>query len=76
MSPAYSHHPDDLHTWVGIIMYLPTEEPNMRDAITRRFWEYNAMCRRELWPEYNAHQHWAKIEMPEDEEERLSVQVR
>lgn len=47
----------------------------MRDAITRRFWEYNGMCRRELWPKYDAHQHWAKIEMPEDEEERRAVQV-
>lgn len=76
MSPAHSPHPNDLHTWVGIIMYLPTEEASVRDAITRRFWEYNAMCRRELWSKYDAHQHWAKIEMPDDAEERCNMKRR
>ena len=56
-------------------MYLPTEEASVRDAITRRFWEYNAMCRRELWSKYDAHQHWAKIEMPDDAEERCNMKV-
>ena len=45
MSPAYSAGADDLHSWVGIIMYLPSEaEP--RAAITERFWgDYNRMCK-------------------------------
>eukprot|EP00965_Chrysotila_dentata_P028548 948349-Pleurochrysis_carterae.AAC.1 len=48
MSPAHSPSPDDLHSWVGIIMYLPEEEVQ-REAITKTFWEYNAMCRDNLW---------------------------
>jgi len=66
MSPAHSAGEDDLHSWVGIIMYLPTQEQGMRDAITAKFWEYNDMCRRLLWPKYNCHQHWAKIEVPDE----------
>lgn len=56
-------------------MYLP-EDDGQRTAITKRFWEYNSMCRRKLWPKYGAHQHWAKIEPPEDEEELMLVKQR
>ena len=76
MSPAHSAGARDLHSWVGIIMYLPTDEVEQRDAITRRFWEYNAMCRGRLWGRYDAHQHWAKIEIPEDPKEREWVRER
>jgi len=75
MSPAHSPSPDDLHSWVGIIMYLPEEEVQ-REAITKTFWEYNAMCRDNLWSKYGAHQHWAKIELPESESERAWVKRR
>jgi L-galactono-1,4-lactone dehydrogenase len=27
---------DSVHSWVGIIMYLPTEDPQQRQAITDR----------------------------------------
>jgi L-galactono-1,4-lactone dehydrogenase len=27
---------DTVHSWVGIIMYLPTEDPQQRQAITDR----------------------------------------
>lgn len=27
---------DTVHSWVGIIMYLPSEDPEQRDAITSR----------------------------------------
>ena len=64
MSPAHSDDADGLFSWVGIIMYLPTQEAAQREAITARFWEYNALCRAALWPRYGAHQHWAKIELP------------
>ena len=65
MSPAYSEEPGSLHSWVGIIMYLPTDEPQQRQSITEVFWEsYNRMCREALWPKYGCHQHWAKIELP------------
>ena len=29
--------PDSVHSWVGIIMYLPTEEESVRKAITDRW---------------------------------------
>lgn len=35
MSPAAARgDPDTLHSWVGIIMYLPTSDPAQRQAIT------------------------------------------
>ncbi len=34
MSPAHDARPDTVHSWVGIIMYLPTEDPQMRADIT------------------------------------------
>ena len=38
MSPvASTGDPDALHSWVGIIMYLPTEEKRARQAITDRY---------------------------------------
>jgi L-galactono-1,4-lactone dehydrogenase len=37
MSPAAARGaPDALHSWVGIIMYLPTQDPAERQAITER----------------------------------------
>jgi len=76
MSPAHSLGDDDLHTWVGIIMYLPTQEEAERAAITKRFWEYNALCRERLWPKYGCHQHWAKIELPETPKQLASMRAR
>ena len=34
---------------VGIIMYLPIDRPEARQAITDAFWDYNAVCRRQLF---------------------------
>jgi len=76
MSPAHSPRADDIFSWVGIIMYLPTQEQSERDAITKRFWEYNALCRKHLWPEYGAHQHWAKIELPTTAEDLRRMRMR
>ena len=70
LSPAHSAGGDDLHCWVGIIMYLPDDDlearRGVREQITRRFFEYNDLCRHQLWQRYGAHQHWAKIELPDD----------
>jgi len=76
MSPAHSDGVDDLHSWVGIIMYLPTSDDEQRDAITKRFWEYNALCRERLWPKFGCHQHWAKIELPDDSAELVRMRKR
>jgi hypothetical protein len=37
---------DTVHSWVGIIMYLPTEDPQQRQAITDRCGciSVNCMC--------------------------------
>ena len=76
MSPAHSEGDDDIHSWVGIIMYMPTQEEAQRGAITERFTEYNALCRRSLWPKYAAHPHWAKIEPPANEAELVRMRER
>jgi len=75
MSPAHSSRAEDVHSWVGIIMYLPEDEVQ-RKSITDRFWEYNAMCRKQLWPKYGAHQHWAKIEPPSSAADLAFIQQR
>lgn len=36
LSPVSSQSPNDLHSWIGIIMYLPTEDPKEREKITQR----------------------------------------
>ncbi|KAK9918259.1 hypothetical protein WJX75_002661 [Coccomyxa subellipsoidea] len=65
MSPASARgRPDTVHSWVGIIMYLPTEEEAQRQAITDRFFEYCKLVEQKLMPKYDATEHWAKIEVP------------
>eukprot|EP00887_Chlorella_sp_A99_P007279 scaffold2.g7279.t1 len=64
MSPAHGP-PGSLHSWVGIIMYLP-ESPQQREAVTASFRQYAALVERELTRKYGAAEHWAKIELPSD----------
>jgi len=64
---------DFVHTWVGIIMYLPTDDPVQRDKITAAFKQYEHSCRQRLWGKYNASQHWAKIELPPNVISRAEV---
>ncbi len=68
MSPAYSQDPDEVFSWVGIIMYLPPHQiPLEREEITKQFQRYTQLIQ-PLLEEYNAHCHWAKIELPKDYE--------
>eukprot|EP01041_Mallomonas_annulata_P002708 gene2708-5330_t len=64
MSPAYSTNPNDIFTWVGIIMYLPpSQSPEQRRRIQHVFDIY----RHHLYPimkEYGAVVHWGKICIP------------
>jgi len=56
---------DAVHSWVGVIMYLPTSDPAQREAITRAFrTAYVPLVEREMMPRYGAAWHWAKIEPP------------
>lgn len=69
-----------MYSWVGVIMYLPdadgTEACNeSRKNITAAFRSYKRACEK-FWPEIHAVEHWAKIEMPSSDEERLALQLR
>jgi len=55
---------DTMHSWVGIIMYLPTSDPKVRDAITKAFMGYRRRCAAAIWPLHDAAEHWAKVELP------------
>ena len=69
MSPASSADPATVHSWVGIIMYLPPEDSvasrAQREAITAAFREYCA-AKEHLDREVGATEHWAKLELPAD----------
>ncbi|KAL7573067.1 hypothetical protein ACA910_018754 [Epithemia clementina (nom. ined.)] len=67
MSPA--HGPaDGLHSWVGIINYLPLsvteEDERQRQEITKQFKGPYCNLMRSLCTRYNATSHWAKLELP------------
>mmetsp|Transcript_23866 Transcript_23866/g.31074 ORF Transcript_23866/g.31074 Transcript_23866/m.31074 type:complete len:158 (+) Transcript_23866:3-476(+) len=56
-----------LHSWVGIIMYLPSEDKEVRQQITEAFKHYKECVKKKLWKSFDAIEHWAKIELPESE---------
>ncbi|CAI0439711.1 unnamed protein product [Linum tenue] len=76
MSPASSSTEDEIFSWVGIIMYLPTMDGRQRKDITDEFFHYRRLTQTELWDTYSAYEHWAKIEVPRDKEEQAALQVR
>eukprot|EP00467_Chlorarachnion_reptans_P025857 CAMPEP_0114508684 /NCGR_PEP_ID=MMETSP0109-20121206/12757_1 /TAXON_ID=29199 /ORGANISM="Chlorarachnion reptans, Strain CCCM449" /LENGTH=576 /DNA_ID=CAMNT_0001687685 /DNA_START=139 /DNA_END=1869 /DNA_ORIENTATION=+ len=64
MSPAASASMDDVFSWVGVIMYLPVKDPEVRKGITDKFDEYSKLVREvggrmssDVYP------HWGKIEI-------------
>ncbi|KAG8372054.1 hypothetical protein BUALT_Bualt12G0026700 [Buddleja alternifolia] len=76
MSPAYSSSQDDIFSWVGIIMYLPTMDARQRKEITEEFFHYRLLTQKNLWDQYSAYEHWAKIEVPKDKDELAALQAR
>ncbi|KAL0453184.1 UNVERIFIED_CONTAM: L-galactono-1,4-lactone dehydrogenase, mitochondrial [Sesamum latifolium] len=76
MSPAYSSSEDDIFSWVGIIMYLPTMDARQRKQITEEFFHYRHLTQAHLWDQYSAYEHWAKIEVPKDKDELAALQAR
>ncbi|CAI9782828.1 unnamed protein product [Fraxinus pennsylvanica] len=76
MSPAYSSSEDDIFSWVGIIMYLPTMDARQRKEITEDFFHYRRLTQTNLWDKYSAYEHWAKIEVPKDKDELAALQAR
>lgn len=63
MSPAHGP-PEGLHSWVGIINYLPSENERQRRAITELFTGKYCDLMRAVGSEVNATSHWAKLERP------------
>jgi L-galactono-1,4-lactone dehydrogenase len=64
MSPA--HGPSDgLFTWVGIINYLPSEDPDQRKAITKLFTGQYCDLVSKIGRPMKAVSHWAKLEEPQ-----------
>ncbi|KAA8518044.1 hypothetical protein F0562_015536 [Nyssa sinensis] len=76
MSPASSQAEDAIFSWVGIIMYLPTMDARQRKEITDEFFHYRHLTQTQLWDQYCAYEHWAKIEVPKDKEELAALQSR
>ena len=72
MSPAYSEAPEDIFSWVGIIMYLPTQDEQQREKITAAFEGYKRL-RDSVSSGFGAMEHWAKLETPKCEHDRLQV---
>ena len=64
MSPANGP-PDGLHSWVGVIMYLPSDIESERRNITKAFkGQYCDLLQKVGGGELNAVSHWAKQEIP------------
>lgn len=40
MSPVYSRDPSQLFCWVGVVMYLPTDDPDARQRIIKTFTDF------------------------------------
>ena len=75
LSPARSTAEDALFSWVGIIMYLPSDDENVRTSISDAFRTYKGRCETELWPVYGALEHWAKVEGDARVQERLTKRL-
>lgn len=73
MSPAYSADPATVHSWVGIIMYLPLEDADARGKVTKSFEAYSSKCRKTLMKKFNAATHWAKLEIPADYGDKIDL---
>ena len=64
MSPAHGP-PNGLHSWIGIINYLPTDEENQREAITKLFTGKYSDLVRSVGRPMGTVSHWAKLEEPQ-----------
>lgn len=80
LSPATNVRPDGalapgpgLHSWIGIIMYLPGDDADERNAITAAFEAYAKRETEALGEKFQIRTHWAKIELPGDPEARVAA---
>jgi len=63
MSPAHGAR-NGLHSWVGIINYLPTDEEDQRKSITELFTGKYSDLVRSVGRPMGTVSHWAKLEKP------------
>eukprot|EP00529_Nitzschia_sp_RCC80_P011657 CAMPEP_0113486334 /NCGR_PEP_ID=MMETSP0014_2-20120614/24943_1 /TAXON_ID=2857 /ORGANISM="Nitzschia sp." /LENGTH=572 /DNA_ID=CAMNT_0000380003 /DNA_START=73 /DNA_END=1788 /DNA_ORIENTATION=+ /assembly_acc=CAM_ASM_000159 len=63
MSPSHGER-GGLHTWVGIINYLPSDDPKQREDITNLFTGKYCDLVRSIGRPYKLVSHWAKLEEP------------
>eukprot|EP00940_MAST-03C_sp_MAST-3C-sp2_P002554 g2554.t1 len=67
MSPSYSESPEDIFSWVGIILYVPSALSDaQREAVTASFRTYAYDTLRPECERHGAYVHWAKIETCDD----------
>merc|ERR1711933_201397 len=75
MSPAFDSKREKIFSWVGVIMYLPNQiegdENNLseRNNVTQVFRNKYCPIVNHVGKKYNAVSHWAKLEMPQTDEE-------
>jgi L-galactono-1,4-lactone dehydrogenase len=75
MSPAHSRSGDVLFSWVGIIMYLPSDDEAQRRDITDRFRGEYCNLLRDVGLPINAASHWAKLERPRSAWEAIDMRL-
>ena len=75
MSPAYGSE-DGLHSWVGIINYLPTDDDAQRRDITDLFTGRYCDLMRSVGQDLNATSHWAKLEAPKSIYKLIDVKLQ
>ncbi|KAK9794590.1 hypothetical protein WJX73_001185 [Symbiochloris irregularis] len=76
LSPAHSLNKDDIFSWVGIIMYLGTDDPHVRNDITASFAKYAQLEEAKIMPKYKAVEHWAKLEVDRSDGEALKKRIQ
>ena len=74
MSPAHGP-PGGLHSWIGIIMYLPLENEGQRRDITEAFTTQYSDLMRKIGSEHNYASHWAKLETPRSVWDLVDLQL-
>uniref|UniRef100_A0A7S4LLR5 FAD-binding PCMH-type domain-containing protein n=1 Tax=Eutreptiella gymnastica TaxID=73025 RepID=A0A7S4LLR5_9EUGL len=80
MSPAHSNDPNQVFSWVGVIMYLPPgQDDEGLQKITDQFEAYTKALG-PVYKQYGAVPHWAKIEAKKDpvelQEQRDQLKAR
>jgi len=74
MSPAHGKG-DELFSWVGIIMYLPSDDETQRRDITNRFTGEYCGVLSDVGHAVKAASHWAKLERPRNAWQALDMHM-